>query len=60
MPWDSWIPLALISLFFGGIVGYIVGYQRRKPQIELIIQDAKKQANNLIKQAETEAKRLQV
>lgn len=60
MPWDSWMPLALLSLVFGGIVGYIIGYRRRKPKIEQIIQDAKAKASNLIKQAETEAKRLQV
>ena len=60
MPWDSWMPLALLSLFFGGMVGYVIGYTRRKPKIEQIIQDAKTKASNLIKQAETEAKRLQV
>lgn len=60
MPWDSWIPLALFSLVLGMIVGYIIGYTRRKPKIEQIIQDAKTEASNLIKQAETEAKRLQV
>ncbi|MGB0387463.1 MAG: ribonuclease Y [Ardenticatenaceae bacterium] len=59
MPWEGFMPLALISLFLG-VVGYMIGYLKRKPQIERIIEDATREAEALIKQAETEAKGLRV
>ncbi len=54
------IALAIIALLLGAAGGYVVGYQRRKPQIEEIIRQAEGQARTIVTQAETEAKQLGV
>ncbi len=59
MPW-GYIVLAIVTLVLGLGVGYVVGFQRRKPQIEETIRQAEMQAQNLVAQAETQAKQLEV
>ncbi|HEX8683905.1 MAG TPA: ribonuclease Y [Ardenticatenaceae bacterium] len=54
------IALAIIALLLGAAGGYVVGYQRRKPQIEEIMRQAEGQARTIVTQAETDAKQLGV
>lgn len=54
------IAVALIALLLGAGVGYVVGFQRRKPQIEEITRQAEGQAQAIVTQAQTQAKQLEV
>ncbi|MBA3534822.1 MAG: ribonuclease Y [Ardenticatenales bacterium] len=54
------IAVAIVVLLIGLGIGYTVGYQRRKPQIEEITQQAESKARELVVQAQTQAKQLEI
>lgn len=60
MPLWAEVAVAIVMLLIGGGVGYVVGFQRRKPQVEETMRQAEIKANSIIVEAETRSKQLEV
>lgn len=58
-PWAE-IAVAIVMLVVGLGLGYVIGYQRRKPQVEETMRQAEAKANGIIVEAETRSKQLEV
>ncbi len=58
-PWAE-VAVAIVMLLIGGGIGYVVGFQRRKPQVEETMRQAEAKANSIIVEAETRSKQLEV